>query len=130
MWIDAWKEQHPDATVKFIFEDGSSGLDALIALMAKEGRRSEIATMKRKEHPALEAADFAAWERTRVLRKAVVRRRALLPPIDDSDVRKSLLHLWRMIPHKAGVETRTSLLELCQLGNVPRRNPPKLIAVK
>lgn len=130
MWVDKWTEQHPEVKVKFIFEDGAHGNDALFRVMHEEGRGSEISFLKKEDHPALEAGDFSAWERTRVLRKVIQRRQSGQTFRGEADVRKSLRFLWREIPYDANVETRATLLDLCQRGNVPLRKPTRPILVK
>jgi len=123
--VDQWKEKHgrSQIKVKFIFEDGTTGKGDLINQMEKYGRSSEVGFLPKHEHPAFEAADFAAWEMTWLYRKALH-----LQPTFDFDYlrqhyRKSYEELRKRISPTTVVMDEKELLKHCALCRVPLRGP-------
>lgn len=110
--VDAWKKRHLTTSdvVKFVYEDGATGKGFVIDHF---GRANDIAFMKKGEHPALEAADFAAYEHTKAYRMEVSGKLG--------EIRKSLGLLRDRVPQTWEVADNHALTRAAESAGLQKR---------
>ncbi len=117
-----WRESHPDAQMKFIFHDKPLGKGKFQTFIEEHGATVDAADIAfMKDHRAIEAADFAAYEHRLFFTN--VKNRILADDISHLVPRKTfeLLQTKTIMRQSFKLLTDEGIRHWCERDKIPRR---------